>query len=1016
MDYRLCAQCGAIAAPEDHACRRCGGAIQGAAAEALIGQIFGKYELLELIGRGGMGVVFKGRHLTLDHPVAVKLLRPGLGDPSFAERFLREAKLLAGLRNPNIVEVHDFDVGPGGVLYYVMEYLAGESLADELKRAPSGLGWPRTLAIAANVAEALMAAHQANIVHRDLKPDNVFIVRDGSRERIKLLDFGIARALDEGDTAGRLTQTGHVIGTPRYFAPEQFYGYAATAATDQYALALVVAEMAGGQALRRAASFGDITLTGIEHVRERLDDVLPSSTATQQNEALLRALAPDPGRRFPDVVAFVRALDAQAPPPTRTLAEAEVATVPLATRVHPALASTRWRLLPRWGLLAAGVALTMGLGVAAWFHARSPASVETTAIAGVPSADGSLVASPSVLAAAERWLRPAQNLPVPVDVARILARSGDVAVLETSAGGWYLQPLRGEGAPSSVALPADRRLLSALEEGKLALLEGRRLLSVDPLNGKTHELAELPEELSLQAPLWISPDARTLVSDAAGSLALYRLDAGQLRALASIEHEGIGTLALSREWLAVASRRGKQLRVYRNEDASLVLDENVDLGRIRALRLLDAPPRVAAASTGPEVRIFALDGSMPPRSLALQGGASDLAWIADFPTLLVTGPDGLALWRDNALLDERLADAGSREGALYADGDGVLLLDRGAHQLSRYDYGTLGASEVHHLGDAGSWAVHVDSGRHTVYVGAQNGVLYSVRGGQVARHPLHSDAITALVGDAEHLASASDDRTLAIWRSADMSVQWRTRGHEFLINQLQLQPTSGVLWSSSSDGSLKRWRWPTLELEETVDVARIVGSPDLSLHAFYADPTANHILAGTWQQRLLALDRAPGADWRGQLMPIDSRAGYHVVNLPRVGLLLAQGIEPSRLYAFDSASRTLYELPTFDGDFTVLVADGSGSAAFAAGVGVIAHYRLARSGADRPRWLASVVRRSDLGRFSAGDYDNVSGRLWLAVEDDGRLLAFDTASWQLPPSSSGLAHRVMPAAEPRGAK
>ncbi|MEO5627139.1 MAG: serine/threonine-protein kinase, partial [Dokdonella sp.] len=218
--FNVCTHCRLAMDAGEARCTRCGGALTRSDPQLFIGESFGKYELQEVIGSGGMGVVLKARHRTLDHHVAIKLLRPGAVDAQLRERFLREARLLAGLHHPNIVLIHDFDVSEWGVPYYVMEYLEGHSLASEIARCPQGLDWARTCTILHGVVDALAFAHARGIVHRDLKPDNIFIAQANGEEQIKLLDFGIARYLEESDEdSARLTQAGFVVGTPLYFAP-----------------------------------------------------------------------------------------------------------------------------------------------------------------------------------------------------------------------------------------------------------------------------------------------------------------------------------------------------------------------------------------------------------------------------------------------------------------------------------------------------------------------------------------------------------------------------------------------------------------------------------------------------------------------------------------------------------------------------------------------------------------------------------------------------------------------------
>ena len=203
------------------------------------GGMLGRYRLESILGRGGMAEVFRAEDTRLGRPVAVKvILADHAADPSFVERFLREARLVASLEHPNILPVYDFGE-EGGRPYLVMPFLDGGTLRDRIRLGPVPLakasGWLTPL------AGALDAAHEAGILHRDVKPANVLL---GRGERVFLADFGIAKMLE---TVTGLTATGTVMGTPLYMAPEQAQGMPATPATDRYALAVVAYEMLAGR-------------------------------------------------------------------------------------------------------------------------------------------------------------------------------------------------------------------------------------------------------------------------------------------------------------------------------------------------------------------------------------------------------------------------------------------------------------------------------------------------------------------------------------------------------------------------------------------------------------------------------------------------------------------------------------------------------------------------------------------------------------------------------------------------
>src|SRR3954447_24367795 len=199
------------------------------------------YEVLEVVGRGGMGVVYRARHVRLDRPVALKMLLTGAhAGRESRERFLREARVGADLRHPNIVQVHDMG-DQDGLPYFTMEFVEGGDLAQKLAGTPQP---PRQAAeLLATLAAAVQAAHRNWIVHRDLKPANVLLTADGTP---KISDFGLARRLDgEAD----LTRTGIALGTPSYMAPEQAGGNpdAVGPATDVHALGAILYELLTGR-------------------------------------------------------------------------------------------------------------------------------------------------------------------------------------------------------------------------------------------------------------------------------------------------------------------------------------------------------------------------------------------------------------------------------------------------------------------------------------------------------------------------------------------------------------------------------------------------------------------------------------------------------------------------------------------------------------------------------------------------------------------------------------------------
>lgn len=213
---------------------------------ALIGEILiDRYRLDSEIGQGGMGVVYRAHDVKLhNRPCAVKVLTGLTGDPHAAERFSREARVIASLTSPNTVRVYDTGTLGDGRPFIAMELLAGASL-DSVLKAEGALAPNRTLKIMEGILSALEEAHQAGIVHRDLKPANIFLVKDAAgREHPTVLDFGVAKDLGDSDSFD--TGTG-IVGTPSYMAPEQFTRKGLSPRTDLYAVGLILYEMLSGR-------------------------------------------------------------------------------------------------------------------------------------------------------------------------------------------------------------------------------------------------------------------------------------------------------------------------------------------------------------------------------------------------------------------------------------------------------------------------------------------------------------------------------------------------------------------------------------------------------------------------------------------------------------------------------------------------------------------------------------------------------------------------------------------------
>ena len=261
---------------------------------SLVGRVFSdRYEILESIARGGMAEVFVAHDRSLNRRVALKALFPEYArEPSFVERFRREAQAAANLNHPNIVAIYDWGQ-EGGTYFIVMEYVQGRSLRDILySNAP--LSPDASLRVGADIAAALDGAHRKGVVHRDIKPGNVLVTAQGE---VKVADFGIARA----GTSDALTQAGSVMGTATYFSPEQAQGLDVDARTDLYALGVVLYEMLTGVVPFTAESPVSVAY---KHVREEAIPVTQRNPALSSDieQVVSRAMAKDPNLRYQNAI------------------------------------------------------------------------------------------------------------------------------------------------------------------------------------------------------------------------------------------------------------------------------------------------------------------------------------------------------------------------------------------------------------------------------------------------------------------------------------------------------------------------------------------------------------------------------------------------------------------------------------------------------------------------------------------------------------------------------------------
>jgi serine/threonine protein kinase len=298
-ETKFCKKCNAAVSNSMTECPYDGSALDDPKSDPLIGTTFaGKYEILSVLGKGGMSTVYKARHLLMNRLVAVKLMKEHLIEDSVAVgRFKREAEAVSALSHPNVVTVYDFGLTERDEPFLVMDCLDGRTL-DQLIMNEGHLRVDRAVAIFRQICDALEHAHEKNVVHRDLKPLNVCLLKqpDGT-ELVKIVDFGLAKILGADGSEGRkLTRPGQICGSPLYMSPEQIQGKQLDRRSDIYSLGCLMYEtLSGVPPFLADTTFETMNLHVVESVRkfnERLE--IPP----QVEAVIFRALEKDKDQRY----------------------------------------------------------------------------------------------------------------------------------------------------------------------------------------------------------------------------------------------------------------------------------------------------------------------------------------------------------------------------------------------------------------------------------------------------------------------------------------------------------------------------------------------------------------------------------------------------------------------------------------------------------------------------------------------------------------------------------------------
>jgi serine/threonine protein kinase len=370
-----CVRCRHSLEPSHTACSNCGESIPAFLREYFDKPVGGNYRIVSILGRGGMGEVYRAHHIHLNADCVIKVMRPDLAkDPSLHERFVREARLARRIRHPNVAMLYDFSVLPDGTYYMVWEFIDGVTLG-QLIRSAGALEPKRVARLSIDALRGLDAIHRVGFVHRDISPDNIIITTEGGTETAKVIDLGIAKQEDAtGDFA---TLTGVFIGKLKYASPEQLGALAPEerldARSDVYSFGLVMYEMLAGQAAFTATTPHQYMVMQLKDDPRRLSDRALLAAGRELEPLVFRALRKERGERFASAADFADAIQTVMPrldaAPTPRASATRVAARPPATARRRSFARLAVALLPVIGLLL----IIAIVGGSALLWARRPA-------------------------------------------------------------------------------------------------------------------------------------------------------------------------------------------------------------------------------------------------------------------------------------------------------------------------------------------------------------------------------------------------------------------------------------------------------------------------------------------------------------------------------------------------------------------------------------------------------------------------------------------------------------------
>lgn len=376
IDRKVCLECNRQFTGIVAACPHDGANLVPLARDPMVGTcLMGKYDIIDVIGHGGMGVVYKGRQVLMDRTVAIKMLQSQhIADSMSVKRFHQEGKAASKMNHPHVITVYDFGVTPtSGQPFIVMDYLLGTDLSQIIKEEGQ-LGVERSLKILAQSTDALDHAHRMGVIHRDLKPSNIMLIDyEDEKDYVKVVDFGVAKLISAGGEQQRLTQMGEVCGSPVYMSPEQCQGLELDSRSDIYSMGIVIYETLTGRLPILGKTMVETMSKHITEPPPRFTEVRPDLYIPERLEAVVfKALSKNREDRHQSMAELTRDLDTAIPRAGKSqVLRTDFPTMPKSDDDKPTSPFAKFTAI-HWVAIASVLLLTLGIGVKFMMDSKKP--------------------------------------------------------------------------------------------------------------------------------------------------------------------------------------------------------------------------------------------------------------------------------------------------------------------------------------------------------------------------------------------------------------------------------------------------------------------------------------------------------------------------------------------------------------------------------------------------------------------------------------------------------------------